>query len=106
MGFELLSEGGQRGRGTNLIRESIPYSGSIKRKTITKLFDRFVNRGAELWNDKEITTTLTAPSDIRTAVGGKIWSKIPGKACVKIHINKCGRLEHCVLFNRKPMQFL
>ena len=104
--FELLSEGGQRGRGTNLIRESIPHSGSIKCKTITKLFDRFVNGWAELWNDKEITTTLTAPGAIRTAVGGKIWSKIPGKACVKILINKCGRLEHCALFNRKPMQFL
>ena len=74
MGFELLSEGGQRGIGTNLIRESIPHSGSIKRKTISKLFDRFVNRGAELWNHKEITITLTAPSAIRTAVGGKIWT--------------------------------
>ena len=39
----------------NLIRESIPHSGSIKRKTITKLFDRFMNRGAEFWNNKEIT---------------------------------------------------
>ena len=90
----------------NLISESIPHSGSIKRKTITKLFDRFVNGGAELWNDKEITTTLTAPCAIRTAVGGKIWRKVPGKACVKILINKCGSLEHCALFNRKPMQFL
>ena len=45
VGFELLSEGGQQGRGTNLIRESIPHSGSIKCKTITKLFDRFVNGG-------------------------------------------------------------
>ena len=58
----------------NLIRESIPHSGSMKCKTITKLFDRFV----------------TAPGAIRTAVGGKIWSKISGKACVKILINKCG----------------
>ena len=64
-----------------------------------------MNRGAKLWNDKEITTTLTAPGIIRTAVGGKIWSKIPGKACVKILKNKCGGLEHCALFNRKPMQF-
>ena len=84
----------------NLIRES------IKGKTITKLFDRFVNGGAEFWNDKEITTTLTAPGAIRTAVGGKIWSKIPGKACVKILTNKCDRLEQCALFNRKPVQFL
>ena len=26
--------------------------------------------------------------------------------CVKKLINKCGCLEHCGLFNRKPMQFL
>ena len=58
------------------------------RKTITKLFDRFVNGGAELWNDKEITATLTAPGTIRTAVGGKIRSKIPGKTCVKILIKQ------------------
>ena len=44
----------------NLIRKSIPHSGSIK----TKLFDRFMNRRAKLWNDNEITTTLTAPGTI------------------------------------------
>ena len=102
----MLSEGGQGGRGTNLIRKSIPHSGSMKSKTITKLFDRFMNRRAKLWNDKEITTTLIAPGTVRTAVGRKIWSKIPGKTCVKILINKCGCLEHCTLFNRKPIQFL
>ena len=89
----LLSEGGQQGRGMNLIRKSIPHSGSIKHKTITKLFVRFVNRGAEHWNDKEISTTLTAPGTIRTNVGRKIWSKIPGKTCVKILINKCAVLN-------------
>ena len=51
VGFKLFSEGGQGWRGTNHIRESIPHSRSIKRKTITKLFDRFMNRGAELWNN-------------------------------------------------------
>ena len=106
VGFKLLSEGGQGGRDTNFIRKSIPHSGSTKSKTITKLFDRFMNRRAKLWNDKEITTILTAPGTIRTAVGRKIWSKIPVKTCVKILINKCGRLEHCALLNRKPMQFL
>ena len=35
----------------------------------------------ELWNDKEIATTLTAPGTERTAVGGKIWIKIPSKTC-------------------------
>ena len=84
VGFKLFSEGGQGGRGMNLIRKSIPNSGSIKSKTITKLFDRFMNRRAKLWNDKEITTTLTVPGTIRTAVGRKRWSKIPGKTCVKI----------------------
>ena len=49
----------------NLTRKSIPNSLSIKSKTITKLFDRFVNRSVELWNDKEIATTLTAPDVCR-----------------------------------------
>ena len=89
----------------NLIWKSIPHSGSIKSKTITKLFDRFMNRRVKLWNHKEIATTLTVPGTIRTAVGRKIWSKIPGKICVKILINKCGCLRHYALFNRKPMQF-
>ena len=39
----------------NLIRKSIPNSGGIKNKSIT---DGCLNRGLELWNDKEITTTL------------------------------------------------
>ena len=86
----MLSEGGQGGRGTNLIWKSIPYSGSIKSKTITKLLDRFMNKRVKLWNDKEIATTLTAPGTIRTAVGRKIWSKVHRKTCVKILINKCG----------------
>ena len=90
----------------NLIWKSIPHSGGIKSKTITKLFDRFMNRRVELRNDKEVAITLTAPGTIRTAVGRKIWSKIPGKTCVKKLINKCGCLKHCGLFNRKPMQFL
>ena len=90
----------------NLIWKGILNSGSIKSKIITKLFDRLMNRSVELWNDKEIPTTLTAPSTIRTAVGRKIWSKIPSKTCVKKLINKCGCLKHCVLFNRKPMKFL
>ena len=46
------------------------------------------------------------PGTIRTAVGRKMWRKIPGKTCVKILINKCDCLEHNALFNRKPMQFL
>ena len=59
--------------------KSIPLSGSIKSKTITKLFDRFMNKRVELWNDKEITTTLAAPGAVRTGVGRKIWSKISRK---------------------------
>ena len=74
----------------NLIWKSIPHSGSIRSKTITKLFDRFMNRRVELWNDKEIATTLNAPGTITTAVGRKIWSKIPREICVKKLINKSG----------------
>ena len=54
----------------------------------------------------EITTTLTAPGTILTAVGRKIWSKIPRKTRVKKLIHKCGCLKHYALFNRKPLQFL
>ena len=90
----------------NHIWKSFPNSGSIKSKTITKLFNRLMNRRVELWHDKEITTTLAAPGTIRIDVGRKIWSKIPRKICVKKFVNKCGCLKHGVLFNRKPMQFL
>ena len=65
-----------------------------------------MNRRVELWNDKEITTALTAPGTIKTAVGKKIRSKIPAKTCVKKLVNKCGCLKHSALFNRTPMQFL
>ena len=65
-----------------------------------------MNRSAQLWNNKEITTTLTAPGTIRPAVERKIWSEIPRKTCVKKLIHKCGCLKHCALFNRNPMQFL
>ena len=57
-GFKLLSEKGQEWRGTNLIWKSFPNIGSIKSETITKLLDRCMNRRVELWNDKEIVTTL------------------------------------------------
>ena len=57
--FKLLSERGLLGGCTNLIRKSITNSDGIKSKTITKLFDRFMNRSVELLNDKQITTTLT-----------------------------------------------
>ena len=47
-----------------------------------------MNRGSELWNKKEITTALTVPGTVRTAVGRDIWSKIPGKTSVKKLVNK------------------
>ena len=65
-----------------------------------------MNRRVELWNDKEIATTLAAPGAVSAAVGRKIWSKIPRKTCVKKLIHKGGCLKHSALFNRKPMQFL
>ena len=70
--FKLLSERGQGWRDMNLIWKSIPNSWSIKSKTITKLLDRFMNRRVELWNDKEIATTLAEPGALRTAGGRKI----------------------------------
>ena len=57
-----------------------------------------MNRRVELSNDKKIATTLTVPGTIRTAVGRKIWSKIPRKTCVKKLVNKCGcalNTMHC-----------
>ena len=64
-----------------------------------------MNRRVELWNDKEITTTLTVPGTIRTAVERKIRCKIPRKTCVKKLANKCGCLNHRALFNRKPRSY-
>ena len=100
VGFKLLSGRGQGWRDMNLIWMSIPNSGSIKSKTITKLLDRFINRRVELWNNKEIATTLAAPS----TVGRKICNKIPRKNCVKKLANKYGCLKHHALFYRKPMK--
>ena len=42
-GFEPFSEGGKRGGHTNLLRKSIPNSGSIEGKIMTKLFYRFMD---------------------------------------------------------------
>ena len=49
----------------------------------------------ELWADKEITTTLTAPGTIRTAVGRKMWSKILGKTSLKKLVSNCGCFKNC-----------
>ena len=67
-----------------------PKRWGIKSRTITKLFETFMNRGATLCNDKEISTTLTAPGTIRTAVGSEIWSKILGKTSMKKLLDRCG----------------
>ena len=83
VGFEAFSEGDQRGGRTNLPRKSIPNSGSIKSKAITKLFDRFRDWGLKLGNDKVITTTLTAHGTVGTAVVRDVWSKILGKTSVE-----------------------
>ena len=62
--------------------------------------DRFMNRRVELRNDKEITTTLTVPCTVRTAVGGKIWRKILGKTSLMKLVNKCGCIKNFAMFNR------
>ena len=71
-----------------------------------RFMNRFMNRRVELGNDKEITTTLTVPGTITTAVGRQIWSKISRKICMKKPVDKCGCLKHCALFDWKPVQFL
>ena len=68
--------------------KSMPNSGGIKGKTITKLFDRFMNKGLQFWNNKEITTTLTTPGPVRTAVSRDIWGKILWKTSLKKLVNK------------------
>ena len=62
----------------------------IRSTSLTKLSDGFMNRGMELWNGKEIITTLTAPGTVGTAVKRDIWSKILGKTSVKKLVNKGG----------------
>ena len=69
VGLEPFSEGGKRGGCTNLLRKNISNSGSIEGKTMPELFDRFMDWGLKLGNDKEITTTLTAPGTVGAAVG-------------------------------------
>ena len=59
-------------------------------KTITKLLDRFIDRGLGLWSHKEITTTLTVPGTVITAAGRDIWIKILRKTSMKKLVNKDG----------------
>ena len=61
-----------------------------------------MNRGFKLWNDKEITTTLTAPGIVRTALGRVIWSTILGKTSVTNVVNKgdCFKTERCSTGNQ------
>ena len=44
----------------------------------------------KIGNDKEITTTLTAPGTVGTAVGRDVWRKILGKTSVQKLINQGG----------------
>ena len=55
---------------------------------MTKLLDRFMDWGLKLGNDKEITTTLTAPGTVGAAVGGDVRSKILGKTSVEKLVDK------------------
>ena len=55
---------------------------------MTKLFNRFIDSGLKLGNDKEITTTLTAPGTVGAAVGRDVWSKILGETSVEKLIDK------------------
>ena len=64
-----------------------------QKKTITIMIDRFIDRGLELWNHKEITTTLTVCGTVRTAVGRDILSKILGKTSVKKLVKRVAVLK-------------
>ena len=46
------------------IRKRIKKTGGIKSKPITKLFDIYMHKRVEIWNDKEINNTLTVPGSI------------------------------------------
>ena len=79
---------------TNLNRKSIPNSGRIKSKGITKLYDRLLSKRVEFWNNKEIFSNLTVPGTVRTTVRIKICSQILGKTSVKKLVNTCGCFKH------------
>ena len=69
-------------------QEEHSNSGSTEGKTMTELFDRFMDCGLKLGNDKEITTTLAASGTVGAAVGRDVWSKILGKTSVEKLIDK------------------
>ena len=54
-------------------------------------------------NTKEITSTLTAPGTVRTAVGRDVWSKILAKTSVNKLVYKGGCFKDRAMFNRKLM---
>ena len=74
----------------DVIRKSIPNSGGIKSKSIRKLLERLMSRRIEIWNNTEISTTLTLPDTVSTTARRKISNKIRRKTNVKKLINKCG----------------
>ena len=55
---------------------------------VTCILRKIQERGLELWDHKEVTTTLTAPGTKRTTAGSDIGSKILGKSSVKKLVNK------------------
>ena len=68
----------------------MPNIGQLKSKAVSKLFDRLMSKMVELWNNKDISSTLVVPVIVRTIIGRKIWNKILGKTNVKKLVNRCG----------------
>ena len=87
-------------------QEEHPKEWGIKSKTITNVFDKFMNEKGRNLERLGNYYHSTAPGTIRTAVGRVIWSKILGKTCVKKLVNNCGCSQNCAMFSRKPKQFL
>ena len=46
-------------------KRELHYSGSIKSKALTKVLDRILSRWMDVWYNKKITNTLTAPGSLR-----------------------------------------
>ena len=65
VGFNFLSERGNRWGFTNIIMKSIINSRGIKSKIITQLFDRVSGRWMNLFHNEEMNNIVTASGTVR-----------------------------------------
>ena len=84
----------------NMNWEAIPNCGSIKSKTVTKLFYRVMRGMREFRNHTDIGTFMTSMSGIvTTPIRLKVGTKIFGKPSLKELVNKCSSLKNRELIN-------